>query len=65
LFLDGVGNGDVGSGAVGVESDNIRSGGRKIDIFVSDVSVRGSVLDIMNKRCIKIDVHYILLITST
>ena len=39
LFLGGVGSGDVGSGD------------RKIDMFVSDVSARGSVSDIMNKRC--------------
>ena len=66
LFLSGVGSGDVGSGGVG--SGDVRSGGRKIGMFVSDVSARGSVSDIMNKRCkrrVKIDVHYILLITST
>ena len=54
-------SGDVGGGGVG--SGDVRSG-----MFVSDVSVRGSVSDIMNKRCkrrVKIDVHYILLITST
>ena len=39
MFLGGVGSGDV------------ESGGRKIDMFVSDVSARGSVSDIMNKRC--------------
>jgi len=49
LFLGGVGSGDVGSGGVG--SGDVGSGGRKIDMFVSDVSARGSVSDIMNKRC--------------
>ena len=39
ILSSGVGSGDVGSG------------GRKIDMFVSDVSARGSVSDIMNKRC--------------